>query len=107
MEFKIDKVQNEYKKSFARTKYNHHFSFSIFTNGCKSENPVSNNKKKIGLTETLTNGPEPLGNIDTDYWLPRFDFSPNDSMQSVFTLMVKSAFQIMLTGLQHYDFQFQ
>lgn len=45
-----------------------------------------------GITETSENSPDPIGNIDSTDWLPRFDYLTNDSSLGVYTISVKPAF---------------
>ena len=45
-----------------------------------------------GITETSENGPEPIGNIDSTDWLPRFNYFTDDSSLGVYSISVKPAF---------------
>jgi hypothetical protein len=51
-----------------------------------------NQLKFSGITETSENGPEPIGNIDSTDWLPRFHYFTGDSTLGVYSISVKPAF---------------
>ncbi len=66
-------------------------SLILIFSGCKKENPVEVDNSFYGITETNVNG-DLIGNIDSDDWLPQFNYSPNDTTPAIVVFSVKPAY---------------
>ena len=67
---------------------------TIIVTSCNNINSINQPIKQhfSGITETGELGPEPIGNIDSTDWMPRFNYDTDDSSLGRYTLSVLPVF---------------